>query len=411
MVFLWVVEKFILFDLKKAFEFKIYTLILWWIKKQIMKRRRMDLHCLQSINKDIINLINTFHHGNDFLNMLQLCKQFYFCFGGIVNIFKRAIALKDYKLLTQGARKTQNIETLLHKLQWQYLSKNSSNVSQAILHEISLDVQLCEGLDASQLKLADKTFWEKNAMITGNFVRSIIIKALKKNNISIAKNLIVNTNDSNINIFIKQVSFPIASFYSNLNQIHIDQNVNLVVIKKPNLLSNTKPIHFIQTNDDAFNIIEKEVFATLIKTFEFTCSQISIYGSYWWRKNPQILVTPAFLFSLLSGQMYFTFFAEIPKAWPFTDLENMLLQSQCSRYAISKCVIFRETKLYFYDLFLKYQRYGFKDLFINENQQLDLQKITERFRIYNDLADNCRSSFFLYNLHFHFLSFVFKTAC
>ena len=94
-----------------------------------------------------------------------------------------------------------------------------------------------------------------------------------------------------------------------------DTHKKQLIVISPGLCACAR-INFKDPNKDS---------AKIIQGFDFTCTQVVLHGDGCWWRNPQKTVTPAFLFSLLTGKMYMSFFNVLTHigGWPFTDLNTI----------------------------------------------------------------------------------------
>ncbi len=327
---------------------------------------------LSIIPIDIWRFIGTFDIYIQ-LYLSHTCKSFYLLFGSLVDILQNAIIQKNHLLLTNAAKYVGPIECFLHPLCWSKISKHSRfSPLQMIQFEIPNYL--------SKPKEFKQQYWENDIMIAGGAICALVISAFRKFNVSICSVLTADYGD--IDVFVtdfaimnKSIFGP--SIYSNL----------LTDDKHFSGLSDCRTVQIIKTQ-------------TTIGQFDFTPTQVALYGIEWWL-NAKVSVTPAFIFSLMTGKMYLNYFASIP--WPFENLDSQLI-FPCPRYTELENSILERFKISCINRLLKYLKKGYTDILLS-SEEIDSMKLLVTNYAYTKPTQEENLD---YQLMFEFLDNIFR---
>jgi hypothetical protein len=291
---------------------------------------------------------------------------FYFDFGGVAKILESATLLNK-NILTQGARFVAPIETFFHSLRWETMSRFS------FLHLVKNEMRNF---------LIDSPFPVPNGIIAGGFVRALIVSTCRKWKLEINANITSTFHD--IDIF-------------------VSDNYNFSeILQPPNDFSNNHKVQIVDAQTLFYYVSKKTEsdIVKIIKTFDFTPTQVALFGEDWFN-NPKISCTPAFIYSLMKGKMYLSYFNSIP--WPFHGLESQVLYPNLKEYGDRDHYLFERYKVSCVNRFFKYVSRGYKDAILTTEQ---IEKLENLIKMYN-APQSLDEENLCYDIMFEFLQNVF----
>lgn len=319
------------------------------------------------------------------VNMISLCKSFYTMFGGVVKIMNNIVKLRDVQRLIAAARSTYNLESLLHQLQWTNLLRNTNTcVGGCVDFKCNLTNPVGVIQDAFQNFPEIKDFFDqkqKNTresadawncgdfVLAGGFPRCVFVKAFQK--LGLCPPCISQDANDIIDVFIHPKYSCFASVFFKKYYPVIAENSEDAIKCGIQIEGISQPIQIIQPLAESGLIMaSNEFFPDIIRGFDFTCTQIAIYGHQWWtttNNNFVIHVTPAFLYSILTGNMYLNYGFEVN--WPFQSLDPDYLENGTTISISQKVMeIFRCQK---------YQLRGYKECTFTQEDKERMQEFMQ----------------------------------
>lgn len=331
-----------------------------------MPKRKREYICHITCGLDVWTIILKYDLFIQ-LNMSLVNKYYYFHFGGAINLIQRASESpressdrsRNVAFLTRAAQSAQLLDVLLPIMRWNYITKNDEN-GKTNPSELIMNL-FCEMYPTIVSFLQTNN----NLVLAGGFARSIVISALQK---YISSTISNQTND--LDFFAKDtgelIQCAIDLFGPNFHPIWDDSlappmewqkklfyRTNVVEIKAPNSLHQTKNIQFINTPFGMQKATKKGHAACLINGFDFTPTQVSFNG-----KN--VFVTPAFLYSLFTGKMYLSYF--LPLGWPFKRMETEYIRP-------GEPTVCESQKRNMIQRFFKYKLLGYKSILLSKEEE------------------------------------------
>ncbi len=300
-----------------------------------------------------------------------LSRVFYRANGGVVKLFNLIVKLKRHDLLTRGAREVYAIENLLHPLHWQLLGGASEHYDPRQFVEAELKQN---GLD----KLIEQLEHARE-VIGGGAARSVVMKALRRAQVRVHPSL--NDGHTDIDIFLNGSESESSYFerrWKNQQDERERERVNVAFshsFNAPNCLSQNYNVQFISFGPSGPWRHESCLPGDVIMFFDFTSCQVSICKT---ARLLMVKLTPAFLFAILTGKMYMTFFeATSNGGWPFVDLMPSILTpylpAQLPLQGTLQAEVFWAHKICYFRRLLKNEARGFRDVIVTMEQKLHMR--------------------------------------
>jgi hypothetical protein len=327
---------------------------------------------------DIWKVICTNNDVQTHIAISKLCKSMYALFGGVVEILTHAIKIQDCAVVQRSSRCAHSMETFLHPLRWALFTQGfqqDMSPTQLVTQELAR-FNLLQTYFANTSEASKQAWAMDRAIVAGGFVRAIFIRMFRLIH-RCAPNLTDEACD--IDIFIRKrsglqpwkllLSDAMVTRSQNIVQTGLNndafakqQDHNILTIINPNQWSQTLPIQVIEPQGGIIRSIRFGLLAECINGFDFTCTQVAIYGDHWW-KHPKVMMTPAFLYSLCTGKMFLNYAKRVE--WPFQNLETSLCFQE-TRANPGKVVTLTQ-KLSIVNRFFKYRERGYTDLQLSED--------------------------------------------
>ncbi len=236
-------------------------------------------------------------------------------FGGFINILQLAVNTRDHLTLQLATQIPVELSTLLHHKKQDIIASIFQCIPRSIARELSN---------------------QRNFVIAGGFVRSLIVKILKR---------------CKVHIKCEDETFGDVDVWFYGNQFHgvLLNDVGLLKIDRISLPRRMR------------DVVEKSGFLrSIITCFDWTATQASL------DTEQKIFVTPASLFSIITGNMYFV--QRTHFKWPFSYKDGYL-ESPSDWCPCDKGVLFAGgQKINLLSRFLKYNAKGYVDPFTSSNE-------------------------------------------
>jgi hypothetical protein len=301
----------------------------------------------------------------------------YTTFGGFEHVLAFGLEHGHHQVVDKAKRAVLHGETLLHPLKWAIWTHG-----QGPDDSLSLFQQVASEMDRAEPKLRSSLVDLPNAdsfpLIAGGFVRVLLLRVLRRAGVETAPGL--SEHYSDIDVWLDDMGLGWDRYHSLLLQIarhpsdrgvveRGDQGFAIRTYPPSNGWSDTKAVQCMIISSygrgNGFNFAERALY-----NFDFTACQAGVKLSAW--DQGEVLVTPACLYSLLTGRM---FIGPRPLLilWPLRQAEAVPAPFQHILQSIGEAKL--EVRLL--TRFFKYMRLGYKDAMLSPYEVAHMARLLE----------------------------------
>ncbi len=324
---------------------------------------------------NVTRFVDTF----DMARMSYVCVAFYHALGSIVVIGQHAVKTRNEDVIRRMGSSCLPVEVLLHPLRWTLLTRQWGEYASTIQEDFARHYQ-------------GRSPIPHDVVLAGGYVRSLVLHMFRACGVMIPEALDDACHD--LDFFFSRrthwgrenvrrnvpVSERIIENLENLMETPFVQSlIQSDCFPEPdpdtwrphfdipeNTWSDDKPIQCIIPSRRAERNIEERPFSDIISNFDFTCVQAAVIGA------GSLVVTPGFLFSLLTGNMLYTR-SLAQYLWPLEALDDSW--HRLTEHLITKIESIWKCRIL--SRYCKYVKKGYKDPTLTEEDLETLEELTK----------------------------------